>query len=51
MKTKAGDGPRKDERTNQSKLKGMGMMGEWKEAKAQLGIGVNLTTSSPLDVY
>ncbi len=51
MKRKEGDRLRKDERTSKNKLKGMGMMGGWRETKAQLAIGVNLTTSFPLNVY
>jgi len=50
VKRKEGDRLRKDERTSKNKLKGMGMMGGW-ETKAQLAIGVNLTTSFPLNVY
>jgi len=51
VKRKEGDRPRKDERTGETKLKGMGMMGGWREVKALLGIGVNLITNSPLNVY
>jgi len=33
VKRKEGDKLRKDERTSKSKLKGMGMMGGWRELK------------------
>jgi len=42
---KRANGPRKDEGTCRSKLRRMQMMGKWMEAKAQLGIGVKLTTN------
>lgn len=35
------DGPKKDERTGQSKLSRMGMMGRWMEIGTQVGIGVS----------
>ncbi len=48
---KGADKPKKDERIGWSKLRRMGMMGKWMEAKTQLGIGVKLTIGSPLSVY
>ncbi len=45
---KGANRPRKDEGTSHSKLRRMGTMGEWMEAKTQLGIRVKLITSSPL---
>ncbi len=45
---KSANGPKEDERTSQSKLKRVGMMGGWMEAGAQLGIGVKLIICFPL---
>jgi hypothetical protein len=43
--------PKEDERIGHGKLGRMGMMGGWMEARAQLGIRVKLTTSSPSSAY
>jgi hypothetical protein len=43
--------PREDERTSNSKLGRIGMMGKWMEPKAQLGKGVKLITSFPLGAF
>jgi uncharacterized membrane protein len=42
------DGPKEDEWINWRKLRGMGMMGEWMEAKTQLSIQVKLIINFPL---
>ncbi len=39
--------PKEDEGIGRNKLGGMGMMVEWMEARAQLGIKVKLTTGYP----
>ncbi len=41
------DGLKEDERISWSKLRRMGMIGEWMEVEAQLGIGVKLITNFP----
>ncbi len=44
---KGADKPKEGEGTSRGELGGMGMMGEWMEARAHMGIGVTLIISSP----
>ncbi len=48
---KGANKPKKGEGIGWSKLKKMGMLGEWMEVGTHLGIGVKLIVGSPLGAY